>query len=225
VSTYVLIPGAGGVAWYWSRVVPLLEAAGHRAVAVDLPGDDPTAGLPEYTQLVLDAAGEDGGVILVAQSMGAFTAAMAAGRLDCEALVFLNGMVPLPNEKPGEWWEATGYMDGVREAAARERGYSPDFDVFTYFLHDLSPEVIEESAALQRNEDDAAFESPCEFEGWPEIPLRSVAGKDDRFFPANFQQRVARERLGIEADLLPGGHLAALAHPEPLTRYLLALSR
>ena len=32
----------------------------------------------------------------------------------------------------------------------------------------------------------------------------------------------ARERLNIEADVLPGGHLIALAQPEPLARYLLA---
>ncbi len=29
MSTFVLIPGAGGAAWYWHRVVPLLRAAGH----------------------------------------------------------------------------------------------------------------------------------------------------------------------------------------------------
>ena len=46
--SFVLIPGAGGAAWYWHRVVPLLQAAGHDAVAVDLPADDPAAGLPEY---------------------------------------------------------------------------------------------------------------------------------------------------------------------------------
>ena len=55
--TYVLIPGAGGVAWYWHRVVPLLQAAGHEAIAVDLPGDDPAAGLPEYARLVEAAIG------------------------------------------------------------------------------------------------------------------------------------------------------------------------
>jgi hypothetical protein len=41
VATYVLIPGAGGEAWYWHLVVPLLEAAGHRAEEVELPASDP----------------------------------------------------------------------------------------------------------------------------------------------------------------------------------------
>jgi pimeloyl-ACP methyl ester carboxylesterase len=52
--------------------------------------------------------------------------------------------------------------------------------------------------------------------------VRVVAGADDRLFPAEFQQRLARERLGIEADVLPGGHLIALSQPETLARYLLA---
>jgi len=50
-----------------------------------------------------------------------------------------------------------------------------------------------------------------------------VAGADDRFFPVAFQQALAHDRLGIEADVLPGGHLIALAHPAELASYLLAL--
>jgi hypothetical protein len=52
--------------------------------------------------------------------------------------------------------------------------------------------------------------------------MRVVAGADDRFFPAEFQRRVARERLGLDTDELSGGHLMALAHPEPLAGYLVA---
>ena len=46
-------------------------------------------------------------------------------------------------------------------------------------------------------------------------------GADDRFFPADFQRRVARERIGVEADVLPGGHLIALAQPREVVDYLL----
>ena len=48
-----------------------------------------------------------------------------------------------------------------------------------------------------------------------------MAGEADRFFPVEFQQGLARERLGIEADVLPGGHLIALSEPQALTSYLL----
>jgi hypothetical protein len=41
MATYVLIPGAGGDAWYWHQLVPELRERGHEAVAVDLPADTP----------------------------------------------------------------------------------------------------------------------------------------------------------------------------------------
>jgi hypothetical protein len=34
MSTFVLIPGAGGAAWYWHRVVPELRARGLEADVV-----------------------------------------------------------------------------------------------------------------------------------------------------------------------------------------------
>ena len=43
-----------------------------------------------------------------------------------------------------------------------------------------------------------------------------MAGRDDRFFPLEFQQRIARQRLGVDPAIVPGGHLAALSHPEQL---------
>ena len=74
-ATYLLIPGAGGDARYWHRVVPLLVGAGHRAIAVDLPADDDSAGLARYRDCILDAVSDgQGPLILVAQSMAGFTA-------------------------------------------------------------------------------------------------------------------------------------------------------
>lgn len=220
MTTFVLIPGAGGVAWYWHRVAKLLAEAGHEAIPVDLPGDDETAGLPEYTQLVLDAIGERVGVVLVAQSLGGFTAPLVAGRSPLAELLFVNAMIPKPGERPGEWWDNTG-SEPARRAAAERGGYSPEFDLETYFLHDVAPELAAAGAPYQREEADAAFASVCGFEAWPAIPIRAVAGESDRFFPVDFQRALARERLGIEADVLPGGHLIALSQPEALTSYLL----
>jgi hypothetical protein len=220
--TFVLIPGAGGAAWYWHRVVPLLLAAGHEAIAVDLPGDDPTAGLAEYATLVEGAIGGRGNVVLVAMSLGGFTAPLVAQKATVSAMVFVNAMIPRPGETPGAWWDDTGWSD-ARVAAAKQGGYGADVDLPVYFLHDVPPDVAAAGQPYQRNEADVAFGSPCDFSGWPPVPIRAVAGADDRFFPVGFQQALARDRLGIEADVLPGGHLIALAHPAELAAYLLAL--
>ena len=226
MSTYVLIPGAGGSAWYWHRVVPLLRAAGHDAIAVDLPGPDPRAGLPEYTDLVVSAIDGREDVVLVAASIGGFTAPLVAEKVPVRALVLVNAMIPLPGETPGAWWGNTGWQQardaaGARQAAAERGGYGTDFDLPVYFLHDVPPEVVASGEGQQYPESDAVFGSVCGFRAWPAVPIRVAVGADDRFFPAAFQQQAARDRLGIEADVLPGGHLIALAQPAPLTDYLL----
>ena len=218
--TFVLIPGAGGTAWYWHRIVPLLRQAGHEAIAVDLPGDDPAAGLPEYAGLVTSAIGSRRDVTLVAQSLGGFTAPLVAATVPVASLVFVNAMIPRPGETPDAWWEDTGWA-GARVAAAERGGYGMEVDLATYFLHDVPPEVAAAGEPYQRPEADVAFGSACDFTGWPPVPIRAVAGADDRFFPADFQRALARDRLGIEADVLPGGHLIALAQPARLAGYLL----
>jgi pimeloyl-ACP methyl ester carboxylesterase len=128
MSAFILVPGAGGAAWYWHRVVPELRARGHEAVAVDLPGAGDAAGLPEYADADVAAAGE---------------------------------------------------------------------------AHSF-PEA------------DIAFGQPCTIERWPDVTTRVLGGRDDRFFPLEFQRQTARDRLGLGIDVIPGGHLVALSHPAEL---------
>jgi pimeloyl-ACP methyl ester carboxylesterase len=219
VSSFVLIPGAGGTGSYWYRVVPLLEARGHEAIAVGLPGDDPSAGLPEYASLVTAAIGGRRDVVLVAQSMGGFTAPMVCARVPVSLLVLVNAMIPGPGETPGAWWGNTG-SEEARVAAARDGGYPAEFDLDTYFLHDLPAEVLSAGQASGGPEADIAFGQPCAIDRWPDVPTRVIAGRDDRFFPLEFQRRVAKDRLGLDVDVVPGGHLAALSHPAELAGQL-----
>jgi pimeloyl-ACP methyl ester carboxylesterase len=226
MSHFCLIPGAGGAGWYWHRVVPLLEDAGHTALAIDLPADDPDAGLREYVEIGHAACAYEDDVVIVGQSLGGFTAAMVADHLvranrPPRALVYLNAMIPTPGETPGAWWGAVG-QGPVMAAAAEAGGWSPEFDVDTYFLHDVDPVVAGSGLPHQRNEDDVVFGSVCDIPSWPDVPTRVLAGADDRFFPLALQQQVALDRLGLDAEVLPGGHLLALSQPGALAAALLA---
>src|SRR3954469_22325637 len=98
MATYVLIHGAGGDSWYWHLVTPRLQALGHGVVAVDLPCDDGRAGLGDYADVVVEETGDKPDVVLVAQSLGGFTAPLVCDRLDARLLVLLAAMVPRPGE-------------------------------------------------------------------------------------------------------------------------------
>ena len=215
MTTFVLVPGAGGDAWFWHRLVAALGDRGHRGIAVQLPAGDEEAGLSEYADVIVEAGRDHGPVVLVAQSMGGLSAPLAVDRLEVERIVLLNAMVPSPGETGGAWWEAVGQGEAMQEAARRD-GRSEEFDMVEDFFHDVPEEVTR--ALLERGEpeqSDRSFAEPWPLDAWPDVPTTVIAGADDRLFPVELQQRVAKERLGIvDVEVIPGGHLVALANPE-----------
>ena len=208
---------------YWRLVSTRLTGAGHRPVPVDLPGGASDAGLPEYTAIIVDAIRNCAEPIVVAQSMGGFCAVMACDRVPVRGLILVNAMVPAPGETPGEWWTATGAID-ARIAAAEAGGYDTEFDMSTYFLHDLGAEDAAAVLANPSDEADIAFGQQCDVATWPDVPTAAVIGRDDRLFPLEFQRELLRERVGVDAAVIPGGHLLALSNPEGLFGALLDLT-
>ncbi|MBW0116190.1 alpha/beta fold hydrolase [Pseudonocardia abyssalis] len=221
MTAFVLVPGAGGAAFYWHLVVRELERRGHEGIAVDLPSGDPDARLADYVDAVV--AGADGrtGVVLVGSSLGGFSAPLACRPLQAVGLVLVNAMIPTPGETGGQWWENTGFEAAISGAAERDgRDLAADPDQRETMFHDVPPEVAQ-----------AVFERPFEQEDgifadawpgtWPDVPTRVVATRDDRFFPVEFQRRIARERLGTDPEEMAGGHLVALSRPVELVDLLI----
>jgi pimeloyl-ACP methyl ester carboxylesterase len=224
MATYVLIHGAGSDSWYWHLVVPELAARGHDVVTMDLPCDDDSAGLEEYTDTVVDAIGDRSDLVLVAQSMGGFTAPLVCERVPVDVMLLVAAMVPSPGESPGDWWANTGWEQARREQALRDgRPADAAFDPIETFFHDVPPDVTAEVMARgERTQSGTPFEKPWPLAAWPDVPTKFLLCRDDRFFPAEFQRRVVRDRLGITPDEMDGGHLPALAHPKELADRLAA---
>jgi pimeloyl-ACP methyl ester carboxylesterase len=204
--------------------VPLLEQRGHRAIAVDLPAGDPNAGWAEYADAAVAAGQGVGPATVVGQSMGGFTAPLLVGRLPVERIVLVNAMIPAPGETGGQWWDDVEQRS-AREAEDRRQGRDPDapFDEREMFFHDVPKAVTDE--AFNRGEPrqaDLPFAQPWPLAAWPDVPTSGIAGRDDRIVPADFQRKVARERLGIDLTVVPGGHLISLSNPEGLVTALLA---
>ncbi|QXJ26019.1 alpha/beta hydrolase [Actinomadura graeca] len=218
MATYVLVPGAGGRAWYWHRLVPRLRERGHEVTAVDLPAADDQAGLQEYADTIVDAIDGRDEVVLVAQSMGGLTAPLVCDRVPVDLLVMLNAMTPRPGETGGAWWDDTGQAQAMADQAAREgRTLPAEFDLRDTFFHDVPSEVTDEALAQGEPVQAAKpFTEPWPLAGWPDTPTVFLQGRDDRFFPLEFQRRVVSDRLGIPVDEMPGGHLVALSRPEEL---------
>ncbi|MCT7658913.1 alpha/beta fold hydrolase [Mycobacterium deserti] len=221
---FALIPGAGGRAWYWHRVAPLLSAHGAHVVAVDLPADDDSADLDTYAAVVAAAVTDvSGPLVVVGQSMGALTAPIVASRVPTAELVLVNPMVPKAGESGGQWWTVTGQQ--AERIAHFERIGLPrtEFDFIEDFFHDVPAQVRAEALnSPDPAQSETPFGQPWPLHEWPDVPTRVIVGSDDRLFPLDFQRRVVRERLGLDVEVMPGGHLLALSQPEELASRLLA---
>lgn len=225
--TYALIPGGGGDPWEWHRLVPELAARGHEAIAVRLPAEDETAGWSEYADAVVDAVDDHGEVIVVAESMGGFTAPLVCTRRAVDLLVLLNAMIPVAGETFNAWWSNTGSGAARREYHA-SIGLAPaegEDDPVIYY-HDLPAALrAEAEARTWQNQSMRPLDEPWPLPTWPDVPTRVLAGRLDRMFPLDFQRRIARERLGLEVDEIDGGHMVALSNPRALADRLEAYRR
>jgi pimeloyl-ACP methyl ester carboxylesterase len=214
MATYVLIHGSGDSAFYWHLLETELRGRGHDVIAPDLPCEDESAGLAEYTDTALDAIGERTDLVVVAQSFGGFTAPLVCSRAPVDLLVLVAGMIPLPGEKGDDWSANTGFSEA---AAASGVDYGDDIAVF---YSDVPRELAEEALRHARRQADRPGQDPWPLDSWPDVPTRYLLCTQDRFFPAEWMRGVVRDRLGIEPDEIESGHCPALSRPTELAERL-----
>jgi pimeloyl-ACP methyl ester carboxylesterase len=216
MKTYVLIHGAGDRASSWDLVSAELRERGHDTVAVDLPCEDESAGLWDYAGVVVDAIGGRSDLVVVAHSLGAFTAPLVCARVPADLLVLVAGMVPVPGERAADWWSNTGQAEATRDQDEH------DGSAIALFMHDVPPDLAAEALAGERDQAAAPMREPWPLHAWPDVPTSYLLCRDDRIFPAAWTRRLVRQRLGITPDEIDGGHCPFLSRPAELAARLAA---
>ncbi|MDQ3933284.1 MAG: alpha/beta hydrolase [Actinomycetota bacterium] len=212
MTTFLLVHGAGHGAWCWEYVVEELEAAGHAAIAVDLPCEDPAAGCTAYAAVCLDALrGVGGDVVVVGHSLAGLTIPLVAAAPEVRRLVYLCALLPLPG--------VSGRAQLESDPAIRPAGHARDLP-FQRMYHDCTREAARWALRRMRPQADAPYDEPCPLTGPPAVPSAYVACDEDRFVSPEWARRAAPERLGVEPLRLPGGHAPFLSRPRELARLL-----
>jgi pimeloyl-ACP methyl ester carboxylesterase len=216
--TFGLVHGSGHGAWCWQRVIGALDVFGYRAIAMDLPCSDESAGVRRYAEVVIDALAEAGDdVVLVGHSMGGLTIPVVAAERVVRKLIFLAAGLPLPGKSLNDQRADAPEMVFPKEGSwsLRSRWY-----------HAASDADAAWASAQIRPQSQTPFREITPLAVWPNVDAAYVVLTDDRTVNPAWGRKAARERLGIEAHELVGAdHSPFLNRPADLARLLVELAR
>jgi pimeloyl-ACP methyl ester carboxylesterase len=231
MTDFVLVHGAWHGAWCWSRVLPPLWAAGHRAFAVSLTGVGERAHLlSKHVTLdthIADVAGvieaeELLDAVLVGHSYAGIVITGVADRLAARLrhLVYVDAAVPLP----GESWSSghSAETQAARRKAIAETGVLPPPDPGIFGLAGADRAWVSRRLTPQPG---GVYDAPLHFDA------ARVAALPRSFIDCNapalatidgMRQRV-RGAPGWAVTTLATGHDPMVSAPDALVKILLAV--
>ncbi len=237
MATFVLVPGAGHPAWCWHKIVPMLEKAGHRAIAIDLPGTGENQShaprdvtLDIWASYVADQVRKaEAPVLLAGHSRGGFVISEAAEKVPDElaGLIYLTAVLPQPGQT---LLEASGYdpsiippidADGCMEKF-------PDAVSTERFYHRCSPEDAAEACGHLFAEPLKPDQTPSgvTWERWGGVPRAYIECSDDKALDLATQQR--RMLAAAPCDpvyTLDTDHSPFFCAPDALVTVMLEIAR
>ena len=244
MTTFVLVHGASHGSWCWDKVVPLLEAQGHSAIAVDLPGntygefDIPHSEvtLGTYAQHVCEVLDElDEPVVLVGHSLGGLTITQTAEyRPDkVKTLVYLTAVLIGPGESfiPAEPRDP----ESMRKALNREgrSTLSDDLSTVIYdaasvrdlFFNDCSDDDFTWARSMLAPQPASPYIDLMQTteENFGRVPRVYIECLKDQAIPTEFQKLMYTKLPCQRVMTLDTGHSSFLSAPEDLVAHLVSV--
>lgn len=218
--TVVLVHGAWADGSCWNEVIPFLQRAGLKVVAVQNPMSSLEADVANVNRVVDDQGGD---VLLVGHSYGGVVISEAGNNPHVSGLVYVAAFAPGPNQSvnailsafpPPVWFpmlhaDAGGWVTWPAEPMA------------TYFSAGLPAEQQAVLAATQHPtfygvNDNAIGATPA----WTLHPTRYVVATGDQIIPAQLQTAFA-QAMGATVTQVEGGHLIMLVQPEAVAEAII----
>lgn len=239
MSVFVLVHGAWHGAWCWEKVVPELEKAGHKVLALDLPGHGKnTAPIEEQTletyadYVCKEIEKENTPVILVGHSLGGFTITKVGDMIPDKiaALVYLCAFLPRNGQS------ANGLQDGIQPtdfeewnriglATISESGKSTvlsDEALIGGLCNGLSEDDVQRILSSAQSEPLAIQKRAIRLTGAVDnVKKAYICCEDDHILLPEFQDKMLAATKVDRLYTMQTGHSAYYGDPEQLAKILL----
>jgi pimeloyl-ACP methyl ester carboxylesterase len=219
VKNIVLVHGAWADGSCWSKVIPLLQAAGLHAAAVQNPltsiADDVAA-----TNRIINI--QDGPVLLVGHSYGGAVITEAGNHAKVAGLVYVAAFAPDEGETLGGMAQKYPQPPLFSEIQPIEDGFLllTAKGLTESFAQDLSAEEKQTMIATQAATQGALLATPITKAAWHTRPSWFVIAENDRAISPE-QERSTAKRMGSKTLTVSTSHVAMLAQPEKVAQFII----
>jgi pimeloyl-ACP methyl ester carboxylesterase len=225
-----LVHGSYHGAWCWDFLTPELERLGHRVVTVNLPISDPSLGAADYARIVGNALDPKTEPMLVGHSMAGLVIPLVAAARPVRRLVFLAAFIASPGRSANDQ-RGTEAIDGrVAPRSAEWTDLGDDVWMIgpntatELFFHDAPAAVARWATKRLRPQSYRVFSETSPLIAWPDVESRTIVCREDRALNPEWVRSASRERLGVTAIELGGGHSPNLTRPAELAQVLASLA-
>lgn len=243
--SYVLVHGAFQDSRAWDPVLPLLQAKGIRAVAVNLPGraNDGTAleaaSLAGYRTAVLQAVNaQPGPVVLVGHSFGGITISNVAEAAPekVKTLVYVAAYLPVADAadqsmakmaEQDQWNQFNKSRQNFLLAKDYKSASVLEADQLLLFCADCTPAAQQQTLNLMQREPLAPAGTPVQLTAarYGQVDKVYIHTVRDNAVSYTLQQKMVARTPVRKSVTLPGGHSPFLETPQALADALAAVAQ
>jgi len=223
VRNVVLVHGAWADGSSWAKVIPLLEKAGLKPIAVQNPligfEDDVAA-----TKRAIALA--DGPVILVGHSWGGVVITDAGADPKVAGLVYVAAFAPDVGEAVGDLGKEFPPAPGGAEIRPDASGYltMTSKGVFDHFAQDLPVPQKKLIFATQGATNSAVFGAKVSNAAWKTKPSWYIVAGNDHMIQPDLERKFART-IKAKTVTLPTSHVAMLSRPADVAKVIIEAAK
>lgn len=217
-TNIVLVHGLWADGSSWSKVIPILQNAGHKVIAVQLAAHS-LADDVATVKRAIDLVG--GPTILVGHSYGGFVITNAGyNNKNVTGLVYVAAFAPDEGESTGNFVDVKKLPPGL---------LVPDSGGFVYlnpkmfhgaFVQDANATEAEIMAAVQKPAHISLLTEPSGPPAWKQLPTWFEVSEADHIIPPDAERMFAK-RMNATTISLNSSHASLVTHPNEIAGLIL----
>ncbi|MFC5357224.1 alpha/beta fold hydrolase [Azospirillum himalayense] len=217
--TAVLVHGAFADGSSWHKVIPHLEKAGLKVIAVQNPLDSLKSDVAATSRAIRNA---EGPVVLVGHSWAGVVITEAGHDEKVKSLVYVAAYAPDKGESAQSVASKYPALEGRQTFVKDADGYLriSDEGIRKYFAPDLPPDEQAVVAATQGPFHVSTVTTPVSRAAWREKPTFMVVATKDAIIPPQLERDQAEAAKATTVEV-PSSHVAMLSHPKEVAELIL----